>query len=223
MLEEKMSLLKRELIFFATLVQGMIEKSITGLLKREKALLSTLIQEDEIRANGYESKIDEDCIQLIAQYEPKAKDLRTVMMIAKITKDLERMADHSVNISESGLFLLEKPPLKPLIDIPRMADITRKMLKDSIDAFVNEDIALAKDVCPRDNEVDNILEQLFRELVTYMISDVTTIERALNLIRISHNIERIADLSTNISEDVIFMVEGKVISHHKEDPTTSLG
>lgn len=215
MLEEKLGNLKRELILYATLVENMIDKSIQGLLEKEKHLLTAVIENDENRANDYESKLDEMCTHMIAQYEPKAKDLRTVLMIYKVNKDLERMADHGVNIAESGLFLISRPALKPLIDIPRMAQLATKMLKDSIDAFIQEDAALSRDVCIRDNDVDQLWEQIFRELVTFMISDVTNIERALNLIRISHNLERIADLSTNICEDVIFMVEGKVIKHHK--------
>jgi len=212
---EKLNLLKKELIFYATLVEEMIDKSIQGLLKRKKDLLDEVILHDEKRSNDYESRIDEMCTNYIAQYEPKAKDLRLVLMIYKINKDLERMADHGVNIAESGLFMISKPVLKPLIDIPRMAELARKMLKDSITAFINEDAPLSKDVCLRDNDVDRLWEQIFRELVTFMISDVKTIERALHLIRISHNLERIADLSTNIGEDVIFIVEGKVITHHK--------
>ena len=217
MLEEKLTHLKKELILYATLVEGTIDKSIQGLLQRDRNLLTTVIDFDEKRVNEYDSLLDEMCTNIIAQYEPKAKDLRTVLMIYSINKDLERMSDHAVNIAESGLFLLTKPSLKPLIDIPRMAEMTRKMLKDSITAFISEDAALAKNVCRRDNDVDSIWEQIFRELVTFMISDSTTIERALHLIRISHNLERIADLSTNLCEDVIFIVEGKVIKHHHLD------
>ncbi len=215
MLDVKLNALKKELITSATLVENLIDKSIKGLLNREKELLDAVIYKDEIKANAYDSELEEMCIHLMAQYEPKAKDLRTVMMIYKINKDLERMADHGVNIAESSLFLISKPLLKPLIDIPRMAELTVRMVKDSIDAFINEDASLSKNVCGRDSQVDRLAEQIFRELLTYMISDVTTIERALHLIRISHNLERIADLSTNIGEDVIFMVEGKAIQHHK--------
>lgn len=216
-LEEKLLNLKKEMILDATLVEGMIQKSIQGLLKRDKGLLTTVIEKEEKRSNDYDLTLDELCTNLLAQYEPRAKDLRTVLMIYKIVKDLERMADHAVNIAESGLFLITKPPLKPLIDIPRMAELTTKMVKNSIDSFVREDTVLAKQVCLGDTDIDQLWEQIFRELVTFMIADATSIERALNLIRISHNLERIGDLSTNIAEDVIFMVEGKVIRHHKLD------
>ena len=219
MLSEKMTSLKKELIFYATLVEDMIAKSMKGLLERKKNLLTSVIEEDEERSDNYDSELDELCMNIIAQFEPKARDLRTVMMIYKINKDLERMADHGVNIAESSLYLIGQPPLKPLIDIPRMANLTGAMLKDSISSFINEDVILAKDVCLRDNGVDELWEQIFRELVTFMVSDVKNIERSLHLIRIAHNLERVADLSTNIGEDVIFMVEGKVIKHHLEDPT----
>jgi len=217
--DEALNALKKELIYYGTLVEEMMARSIKGLLDRKKELLTTVIEQDEKRSNDYDSKLDEMCVTFIAQFEPKAKDLRTVMMIYKINKDLERMADHGVNIAESGLCIIAKPALKPLIDIPRMAGMAGNMLKDSINAFINEDITLAKNVCMNDNNVDYLWEQIFRELVTFMISDVGNIERALHLIRIAHNLERVADLSTNIGEDVIFMVAGKMIQHHKEDQT----
>src|SRR3989338_9419121 len=223
MLEEKLKHIKHELINYANLVEGMIDKSIQGLLKKEKNLLNAVIEQDERRSNEYELELDELCTHLIAQHEPKAKDLRAVLMIYKINKDLERMADHTVNIAESGLFLIAKPSLKPLIDIPRMAALTAKMVKDSIDSFVREDATLARNVCLRDNDVDQLWEQIFRELVTFMIADVTSIEWSLNLIRIAHNLERIADLSTNVGEDVIFMVEGKVVTHHKDELNSTEG
>ncbi len=217
MLEEKLTELKQRIVEYSSLVEEMIEKSIKGLLKKEKELLLEVIEKDEPKANDFEIELDEFCTTLIAQYEPKAKDLRTILMILKMNNDLERVGDLSVNISESSLFLIERPLVKPLIDIPRMAQETIGMLKNSIDAFIGEDAKLAKNVCERDNIVDGLREQIIRELFTFMISDTSTIERSLQLIRISHNLERIADLSTNISEDVIFMVEGKIIKHHKDE------
>jgi phosphate transport system protein len=136
------------------------------------------------------------CIICIAQFEPKARDLRTILMVMKINNDLERIADHAVNIAESGLFLIERPPVKPLMDIPRMAQIAVKMLKDSISAFINEDAELAYNVSIRDNDVDALRDQIVRELVTFMSSAPATIERAFQLMRISNNLERISDLST---------------------------
>jgi phosphate transport system protein len=219
MLEEKITELTRELIGFATLVEHMIEKSVKGLLDKRRELLLEVVEEDEPKANDMEIELDELCTTSIAQFEPKAKDLRTILMISKISNDLERMGDHAVNIAESSLFLLERPHVKPLIDIPRMAELTIKMLKDSIDAFINGEAKLAHNVCERDGMVDDLKDQISRELITFMSSDPSTIERGLHLLRISGNLERIADLSTNICEDIIFITEGKVIKHHKKSGT----
>jgi len=217
MLQEKLIELKQRIVEYSSLVEEMIEKSIKGLLEKEKELLLEVIEKDEPKANDFEIELDEYCATLIAQYEPKAKDLRTILMILKMNNDLERVGDLSVNICESSLFLIERPLVKPLIDIPRMAQETIGMLKDSIDAFIGEDVKLAKNVCERDNIVDGLREQIIRGLFTFMISDNSTIERSMHLVRIAHNLERIANLSTNISEDVIFMVEGKIIKHHKDE------
>lgn len=217
MLEQKLNELKREIINYAFHVEKMIEKSIKGLLEKREDLLKEVIDKDENFANEMEIQIDELCITTIAKYEPKGKDLREVLMILKINNDLERMADHAVNIAESALFLVPRPQVKPYIDLPRMAEATIKMLRDSIDSYISEKSELAQDVCVRDDIIDKLRDQIIRELITYMISDPTTIERALHLIRISQNLERIADLTTNICEDVIFIVKGKVIKHHKEE------
>jgi len=150
-------------------------------------------------------------------YQPEAGNLRTILMILKMNNDLERIGDLAVNISESALFLIERPPVKPLIDIPRMAEEAINMLKNAVDSFINKDTKLAKSVCQKDAVVDNLRNQILRELITYMSSDPSTIERSIHLIRISRSIERIADLSTNICEDVIFITEGKIIKHHKDE------
>jgi phosphate transport system protein len=216
MLEEKISRLKEELVEYASFVEGMIEKSIEGLLKREKEFLLDVIEKEEPKANAYEIALDEFCTFLIVQYSPKAKDLRTILMALQMVKDLERMGDHAVNIALSSAYLIERPPVKPLIDIPQMAEEATEMLKESIRSFLEEDSILAKKVCERDDRVDGLRDQILRELITFMSSDPSTIERSLHLIRISQNLERIADLSTNIGEDVIFMVEGRIIKHHRE-------
>jgi phosphate transport system protein len=216
MLEEKMTNLRKEIIEYATHVEGMIDKAITALMRKDSSLLNEVIEKDEIKANESELDIEELCTTLIAQYEPKAKDLRTILMVMKMNNDLERAADHAVNIAESSLFLIERPAIKPLLDIPRMAEEAVGMLKDAIDAFVREDAILAAMVCERDNIVDNLGQQILRELITFMSADPTTIERSMRLLNIARNLERIGDLSTNISEDVIFMVEGRVIKHRRD-------
>jgi phosphate transport system protein len=221
-LEERLIELRKTLIEFATLVEYMIESSIKGLVKREKELLESVAQTEEPKANDLDIKLDELCASLIAQYQPMAKDLRIILMIFKMNEVLERMADHAVNISESGLYLLETPSVKPLIDIPEMAAVAAQMLRDSIAAFINEDAALAKDVCARDSIIDSLRDKTYRELIEVMSADSSTIKRCLHLMRISRNLERIADLSTNMCEDIIFIVEGKVIKHHKFEGQTEV-
>jgi phosphate transport system protein len=207
----------QQLMQSASLVESMVEKSIKGLVLKEKRFFGEVIGQDEPRENRFEIEIDEACVQLIALFQPAAKDLRTIIMMLKMNNDLERMGDEAVNVCESGLFLIEQPPVKPLIDIPRMAEETVKMVKDSLKSFVDEDAKLAKEVCEHDDIVDALASQILRELITFMASDPTTIERSLQLLRIARSLERIADLSTNICEDVIYMVEGRVIKHHQEE------
>ena len=211
--QEKINNLKREITEYATLVEGMIDKSTRGLQNKDRELLIEVMEKDEPEANDFEIRLDEQCTVLIAQYQPKAKGLRTVLMSLKINNDLERMADHAVNIAESGIDLIEAPGLKFLGDILKMAEVSKSMLKDSIDAFVNEDARLAKEVCERDNIVDECRNRNRRELINLMCEDCGMIETYINLLRVARNLERIADLSTNFGEDVIFMVEGMVIKH----------
>ena len=215
MLREELHSLQERLLESATLVESMIEKSIRGLSGRDRDLLLQVMEEDESRENEIEVEIEESCIELLARYQPQARDLRGILMILKMNNDLERMGDEAVNIAESSLFLIERPPVKPLIDIPRMAQEAMGMLRDSLSSLIREDTALASSVCQRDDVVDSLRDQILRELITYMASDPSTIERSLHLLRISRSLERIADLSTNICEDVIYMVEGKVIKHHR--------
>ena len=215
MLRGKLDEVKQKLMQSGSLVNGMVEKSIRGLSERDKGILLEVIDRDEPKENELEVEIEEACIHLTARYQPQAKDLRTIMMITKINNDLERMADEAVNISEAALFLIDKPEVKPLIDIPRMAKEAEGMLKDSLGAFMNEDTQLAKGVCKRDDILDGLRDQILRELITFMASDPTTIERSINLIRISRSLERIADLSTNICEDIIYMVEARTIKHRR--------
>lgn len=217
MLEDKILSLKHRLIEYASLIEQMISKTMNGLLKKEDKLLVGVIEQDEPVANNFEIEIDELCTTLIAQYEPRARDLRTVLMILKMNNDLERMGDLTVNISESALYLIERPQVKPITVIPKMAEEVKRMVKDSITSFVKEDVKLARKVTERDNIVDELRKKSISDLIPYMVSDTTAIERCQHLLRITHNLERIADLSTNICEDVIFMVQGRVIKHHLEN------
>lgn len=215
MLHQELERLKEMLIESATLVQAMIERSIEGLLKRDRDLLLRVIEVDEPRENNLEIEIDEKGIELIARYQPQAKDLRTIVMILKMNNDLERMGDEAVNISQSAIFLIDKPLVKPLIDIPRMAEESIRMVRDSLNAFLTENPDLAKEVCIRDSVVDGLRDQIWRELITFMASDPSTIERALHLLRISRCLERVADLATNLAEDTVYIVKGEIIKHHR--------
>ena len=217
-LEEEISKLKKMLFEMATSVEEMIAKSIKALKDRNMIMAEEVIKSDA-KINEMEIEIDNQCIKILALYHPEAEDLRTVSMIMKINNDLERIGDHAVNIAEKTIYLADKPPVKPLIDIPRMADKAIKMLQESLDAFVNKDAKLAIDVCKRDDEVDSLEPQIVRELVTYMIADPQTIDRSLTLILIAREIERVADLATNIAEDTYYIVSGKSLKHHSLEKT----
>lgn len=205
--------LKKEFSGYGALIESMIEKSVKGLIERDRSYFEEVMNNLEKKANEYDLKLDNMCINAIAKFEPKAKDLRVVMMIYKMNSDLERIGDLAVNICESGEFLIARPEVKPLIDIPRMAEITQKMLNDSINTFFNEDSTLARDILKRDSTVDLLRDQVLRELILFMIEEPKIIERAIHLLRIARSLERIGDLATNIAEDVIFMVEGEVVKH----------
>ncbi len=220
MLQHAVTDLKKRLIEYAALVEDMIQKSTKGLLTNNRLMLEEVRDVDEPLANRMELELEEKCTSLIAKYQPLANDLRAVMMIAQMNNDLERLGDLAVNIVESSLELIDQPMVKPLIDIPKMSEIAIGMVRDSIDSFIKSDSSKAQAVCERDAEVDQLKEQINRELLTHMMSDPNIINRAFQLIRISNSLERIADLSTNICEDAIYIIEGKVIKHHKQEDDT---
>lgn len=217
MIDEKVIQLKKHLVDFGGLVEGMVRKAMKGLVEKNKQLLLEVVEKDEPLANSYELEMDETSTNLIAQYQPNAKNLRLILMASKMSTDLERMGDHAVNIVQSALKLIDQPDVKPFTDLPKMGEITIGMLSDSITSFVLEDGKLAEVVCKRDNLVDDLKDSISEELKTIMAKDPKTIDRSLNLIRIVSNLERIADLSTNIGEDVLFLAEGRVIKHHNEE------
>jgi phosphate transport system protein len=212
-LEEEISKLKKMLFEMAASAEEMIAKSIKALQENNMVLAEEVIKSDD-KVNEMEIEIDNQCIRILALFHPEAEDLRTVTMIMKINNDLERIGDHAVNIAEKALFLADKPPVKPLIDIPKMAEKAIEMLQESLDSFVNKDAALAIQVCKKDDEVDALEPQIVRELITYMISDPKTIDRALTLIFIARALERVADLATNIAEDTYYIASGKILKHH---------
>ena len=174
MLEEaKLIIVKKELVEFATLVESMVDKSITGLKDRTPDLLHEVVETDEPRANGFETDLDERCVSIIAQHQPAGKSLRTILMVLHINSTLERIGDHAVTIAESSLFLMDRPQVKQLIDIPHMAEVVKTMIADSIDSFINEDAVLARSVCERDDIVDGLLRAGVFELSLIHISEPT--------------------------------------------------
>jgi phosphate transport system protein len=214
--DEELNLLNKELLRMAAMAEESVAKAISALEKRDEKLAQEVL-EDEEKINMLEIEIDELCLRLLALRQPMAIDLRFITSAMKINNDLERIGDLAVNIAERTLDLLKEPLLKPLIDIPRMAKIAQGMVKDVLNAFVEKDSKLAREVCRRDDEVDNLNDQIFRELLTYMLTDTKNIKRALDLILIARNLERVADHATNIGEDVFYLVEGKTIKHHIEE------
>ncbi|MBN2621508.1 phosphate signaling complex protein PhoU [candidate division WOR-3 bacterium] len=217
MIEERMNELKKKLVEYSSLAMDMVDKSVRGLVDSDEERIREVLENDEPRVNNLEIEIDDMCVTIVMKFQPKAIDLRTIIMLLKMNNDLERIGDHAVNISQSALVLLNKPLVKPLIDIPRMAEMVVGMLNNGVKSFVDDDPSLARTVCERDSEVDGLRDQILRELITHMIKDPATIERSLHLWRITQNLERIADLSTNICEEVIYLVQGRVIKHHHEN------
>ena len=194
------------------LVEDQIRRVMRALIERDDVLAQEVIDRDR-RVNAFDVEVDERCVNLLALHQPAAGDLRIITTAMKIITDLERIGDQAVNIAQHALELDQEPQLKPYIDLPRMAERAQTMVKDSLDAFVSRDTELARRVCGADAEVDDLKEQLFRELLTYMMQDPRTIPRAIRLILISRSLERMADHATNIAEMVIYMVDGKMVRH----------
>ncbi len=212
-IDVELAAVKDALIRMASLAEEAIGRSVKALVSRDAAMARHVVESDDT-INALEIKIDDLCLRTMARYQPEATDLRFLAMTLKINNDLERMGDQAVNIAERTLELLKEPPLKPLIDIPRMAEIAQRMVKESLDAFVRQDAEQARNVCRQDDQVDQLDDQIFRELLTYMMEDPKAITRSVNLILVSRHLERIADHATNIAEDVVYLIQGKTIKHH---------
>ena len=204
--------LKDLLLRMGAMVEDQINLSIRALLDRDSAMAQKVIDGDGA-VDRMELEIDQHTVELIAMMQPAAVDLRFVATAMKITPELERIADLAVDVCERAIELNREPPLKPLIDIPRLARISQDMVRQALDAFVRRDAALAREVIVRDDEVDSLTEQSFRELLTYMLEDSRNVSRAIRLTFIGKYFERIADGATNICEMVVYLVEGKVIKH----------
>ena len=210
--EQQLRILKEKLLLMSHKAEQMISDSIRALVERRPALAEDVIRRDD-DLDLLEIEIDNLCYEILALEQPVARDLRFIATALKIVKDLERIGDIGVNIGERAIELIQEPELKKLVDLPIMAEAAQKILKDSLDAFVNSDAGLAEQVIARDNVVDDLYEQIFRELLTYMLEDPRSISRAIKLIFIAKHLERVGDHSANIAEMVVFLVRGQDIRH----------
>jgi phosphate transport system protein len=215
--QDELELLSSRLLEMGGLAEERVRRSVQGLAERDIDELHSVLVGDE-PVNQLHIEIDTRCFRLLALHQPMAADLRAILAAVKINTDLERVGDLAVNIAEAAQRYRMHAPVKKLIDIPRMAEIAQSMLRDALDAFVRRDLGLAQEVLDADDQLDTLKTQVFRELLTYMLQDPSTIEPALDLILVSRHLERIGDHATNVAEDVIFMVSARDVRHHASDP-----
>ena len=205
----KLRKIQDDILVMGSMVEKAISRSIEALKKGDLTLAQQVIA-DDLKINDKRFDIEENCIQLVATQQPMASDLRIIICMLNIITELERIGDYAEGIARIVVMIGDEPPLKPLIDLPRMAEKTEEMLGRSLDAFVNRDAEAARQITAEDDEVDNLYDQVFRELLTFMAEDPKTITRATRLIWVAHNLERSADRITNICERVVFVVTGKI-------------
>lgn len=210
--QEELEALQARLLEMGGLAEERVRAAVHGLVSRDAAAIDEVLHGDE-PVNALHIEIDERCFKLLALHQPMAADLRAIVAAVKINTDLERVGDLAVNIAEAAKRYVAHPPVKQLIDIPRMGEIAQAMLRDALDSFVRRDLALARHVLTEDDRLDGLKTQIFRELLTYMLQDPATVEPSLDLILISRHLERIGDHATNIAEDVIFMVSAQDVRH----------
>ncbi len=215
--EEELQQLRAKILEMGGLVEKQIADAMTALVERNSAQAHEVIERDHI-VNYLDVAVDEACTRLLALHQPAARDLRLIMTSLKITTDLERIGDIAENICERTLELNQEPPLKSYVDLPRMAEGARSMLRDSLDAFVREDTALALHVCQQDTLIDDLTAQIFREMLSYMAQDPQSVARAIRILFLAKYVERIADHATNIAEMVVYMAKGKSIRHMSPPP-----
>ena len=211
--QDELEQLKSLLLAMGGLAEDRVRSALHGLVDRDAPEISRVLTGDEA-INKLHIEVDDRCFRLLALHQPVAVDLRSIVSAVKINADLERVGDLAVNIAEAAERYLTHPPVKPLVDIPRMGSIAQSMLRDSLDAYVRRDLKLAQTVLDRDDELDGLKTQVFRDLLAMMLGDKTTVEPSLDLILISRHLERIGDHATNVAEDVIFMVSAKDVRHH---------
>ena len=220
---DQLAHLKQRLLDMSDLATSLLDLSVDALLSRDSAMAEAVLTGDR-DVDALELEVEDQAIALLALQQPMARDLRFIIASIKVSNDLERVGDHAVNIAQSAQRLAQSSTvITPDPEIAEMARRARKMLRDSLTAFVRADGALGREVCRADDEVDAMHNSVFRILVTHMMEDARTITPSLELLLVSRNLERVADLATNIGEDAVFLAEGKQIKHHAEGPTTSRG
>ena len=208
-LDREENQIKDDILRMGSLVETAIERAVTALKQRDGALAQQIIDEDQV-INQLRFQIEEECLTVIATQQPAASDLRATIAATHVAVELERMADHATGIATITLRMLDQPLLKPLIDVPLMATIAREMIRGALEAFIRHDAEMARQVAMRDDEVDELYQQVFRELLTYMLEDPKNISRATFLLWVAHNLERIGDRATNLCERTIFVATGRL-------------
>ena len=214
--DDELKLLKEKLLRMSSLAEEAISSSVKALVDRDANLAAKVIDSDDA-INMLEIEIDELSLRLLALHQPQAGDLRFITSTMKINNDLERIGDLAVNIAQLVKYLMRSPALKSISEVTKMASGAQDMLRDSLNAFVNGDSKLAEDVCRRDDTIDNLNRKIFMDLLDLMLKEKKAVEQALDLVLVARNLERIADHSTNICEDVIYIIEGKIIKHHIDE------
>ncbi|HET7225574.1 MAG TPA: phosphate signaling complex protein PhoU [Candidatus Eisenbacteria bacterium] len=214
--ERQLELLKERLLVMGGRTEAIVLKSVEALRRRDETLAREVVVDDRA-IDRLEIEVEERAVSLLALQQPLASDLRFITAALKISNDLERAGDHGVNIAGSALKLASEPPLKPLAHIPRMAELSSEMLHDALDAFVRRDSDSARKLCLRDDDVDQLNRQVTSDVEKMMMEDPTTVTRAVELMLVARNLERVADLATNVAEEVVFIAEARIIKHHFED------
>ena len=218
--ERDLEELKERLLWMGSLAERSVHQGVHAVLEADEKLALAVLTEENV-INELQIEIDDRVVQLLALQQLMAADLRFVLAIARINNDLERIGDQAVNIAQSAQRILRHPRVKPYVDLPRMGELAEKMMRDSLDSLVRRDVEMARGVLSRDDQVDQLRDQIFRELLTYMMGDSSVVFQAFELILVAKNLERIADHATNIAEDVIYMVAGSDVRHSTADRHTA--
>lgn len=218
--DEQLQELLHSIVLMASLAESMIQTAIRCLVERNVALAKEVYAKEE-EVNRLQMEVDDAAVKLTALQQPVAADVRFLFMASRISTELERIADQAINIVQNAEHVLEHPPLKPMVDIPIMADVAQKMVRDALTGLIDRNVSIAEGVLVEEKKVDAFRDQIFRILLTYMMADPGTIQRALSLLLISRNIERIGDHATNIAEEVIYLVQGKDVRHSLDKTSRS--